>query len=35
MGPPFSACIRISAPLSAARCMARKIEASSTMNTPG
>ena len=35
MGPPFSACIMISAPLSAARCMARKIDPSSSMNTPG
>jgi hypothetical protein len=35
MGPPFSACIMMRAPLSAARCMARKIEASSSMKTPG
>ena len=35
IGPPFSACIMISAPESPACRIARKIDASSSMNTPG
>ncbi len=35
MTPPFSACMQISAPISALRTSALKIEASSTMKTPG
>ena len=35
IGPPFSACIMISAPDCPACRIARKIDASSSMNTPG
>jgi len=33
--PPFSACMEMSAPISALRTSALKIAASSTMKTPG
>ncbi len=35
MTPPFSACMQMVAPISPERCMAEKMPASSTMNTPG
>ena len=35
IGIPFSACMQMSAPISAARCIPRKICPSSTRKTPG